>query len=61
MTPPSSIPAPSPVRSPSSPDPKHPVAREVGRIVLRTIFFYLLLLAILLLWRGTGLFIYEGF
>jgi hypothetical protein len=35
--------------------------REVGRIVLRTIFFYLLLLAVLLLWRGTGLFIYEGF
>ena len=39
----------------------HSVWREVGRIAVRTIFFYLLLLAVLLLWRGTGLFIYEGF
>jgi len=53
--------APSSSPPPSPPAPKHPVVREVGRIVLRTIFFYLLLLAVLLLWRGTGLFIYEGF
>jgi len=53
--------APSPMQPPSPPGPNHPVAREVARIVLRTIFFYLLLLAVLLLWRGTGLFIYEGF
>ena len=53
--------APSPIPPPGPPAPKHPVVREVSRIVLRTIFFYLLLLAVLLLWRGTGLFIYEGF
>jgi hypothetical protein len=35
--------------------------REVGRITARTLFFFLLLLAVLLLWRGSGLFIYEGF
>jgi len=46
---------------PSPPAPKHPVVREVSRMIVRTIFFYLLLLAVLLLWRGTGLFIYEGF
>jgi len=35
--------------------------REVGRITARTLFYFLLLLAVLLLWRGSGLFIYEGF
>ena len=35
--------------------------REIARIGLRTLFFYLLLLAILLLWHGGGLFIYEHF
>jgi hypothetical protein len=35
--------------------------REVARIGLRTLFFYLLVLAILLLWHGGGLFIYENF
>jgi hypothetical protein len=35
--------------------------REIARIGLRTLFFYLLLLAILLLWHGGGLFIYENF
>jgi hypothetical protein len=53
--------APNPISPPSPMGPKHPVVREAARIVLRTIFFYLLLLAVLLLWRGTGLFIYEGF
>ena len=48
----------------SPPDPsssRHPAWREIGRIAFRTIFFFLLLLAVLLLWRGSGLFIYEGF
>jgi hypothetical protein len=35
--------------------------REVARITVRTLFFFFLLLAVLLLWRGSGLFIYEGF
>ncbi|HEX3478051.1 MAG TPA: hypothetical protein VHT91_23680 [Kofleriaceae bacterium] len=35
--------------------------REIARIGLRTLWFYLLLLAILLLWHGGGLFIYENF
>ncbi|MGN6107431.1 MAG: hypothetical protein ACTHU0_20140 [Kofleriaceae bacterium] len=38
-----------------------PVTKEVAKIVGRTIFFYVLLLAILVLWRGSGLFLYEGF
>jgi hypothetical protein len=38
-----------------------PVTKEVTRIVLRTLFYYLLLLAVLILWRGSGLFLYEGF
>jgi hypothetical protein len=38
-----------------------PIWREVGRITARTLFYFLLLLAVLLLWRGSGLFIYEGF
>jgi hypothetical protein len=38
-----------------------PVTREVGRIVLRTLVFYILVLAVILMWRGSGLFIYEGF
>jgi hypothetical protein len=38
-----------------------PTTREVGKIVGRTLFYYLLLLAVLLLWRGSGLFLYEGF
>ena len=46
---------------PLNSNPKDPIGREIGKIVFRTIFFYLLLLAVLLLWRGTGLFIYEGF
>ena len=35
--------------------------REIARIALRTLFYYLLLLAILLMWHGGGLFIYENF
>jgi hypothetical protein len=38
-----------------------PVKKEIARIVLRTLFYYLLLLAVLILWRGSGLFLYEGF
>jgi hypothetical protein len=35
--------------------------RELGRGALRTLFYYLLILAILLLWQGGGLFLYEKF
>ncbi len=35
--------------------------REVLRIVIRTGFFFLLLLAVLVLWRGSTSFLYEGF
>ena len=35
--------------------------REIIRIIGRTLFFYILLLAIVLWWEGSGLFIYEGF
>jgi hypothetical protein len=35
--------------------------REIARIALRTLFYYLLLLAILLMWHSGGLFIYENF
>ncbi|HET7505752.1 MAG TPA: teichoic acid D-Ala incorporation-associated protein DltX [Kofleriaceae bacterium] len=38
-----------------------PIWREVARIALRTVFYYLLLLAILLMWHSGGLFIYENF
>jgi len=35
--------------------------REIARILGRTLFYYLLLLAVLLLWRGSSVFLYEGF
>jgi hypothetical protein len=35
--------------------------REIARIVGRTLFYFLLLVAILLLWDGRGLFLYENF
>ena len=38
-----------------------PVTREVLRIVIRTGVFFLLLLAVLILWRGSQIFLYEGF
>lgn len=38
-----------------------PTTREVVRIVWRTAVFFLLLLAVLILWRGSSLFLYEGF
>lgn len=38
-----------------------PLGKEVTKIILRTIFFYLVLLAVLVLWRGSGLFLYENF
>jgi hypothetical protein len=38
-----------------------PVTREIVRIVWRTAVFFLLLLAVLILWRGSSLFLYEGF
>jgi hypothetical protein len=38
-----------------------PLGRELARIALRTVFYYLLVLAILLLWHSGGLFIYESF
>jgi hypothetical protein len=40
---------------------RSPVTREVVRIVWRTAVFFLLLLAVLILWRGSSLFLYEGF
>jgi len=38
-----------------------PGTREVVRIAWRTAVFFLLLLAVLILWRGSSLFLYEGF
>jgi hypothetical protein len=38
-----------------------PVTREVLRIVVRTALFFFLLLAVLILWRGSTIFLYEGF
>lgn len=38
-----------------------PLAREILRIVGRSLFYFLLLVAIVLLWEGRGLFIYENF
>ena len=38
-----------------------PVTKEVATIIGRTLFYFGLLLAVLLLWRGSGLFLYEGF
>jgi hypothetical protein len=38
-----------------------PVWREVVWIAGRTIFYFVLLVLILLLWEGRGLFIYENF
>ena len=37
------------------------VWRAVSRGALRTLVFYLVLLAILLMWEGGGNFIYENF
>ena len=38
-----------------------PTTKEVGKIVGRTLFYFILLVAIMLLWEGRGLFIYENF
>ncbi|HEU4731754.1 MAG TPA: hypothetical protein VFT22_27850 [Kofleriaceae bacterium] len=38
-----------------------PTSREVFRIAWRSMFYFLLLVAIILLWEGRGLFIYENF
>ena len=38
-----------------------PLAKSILRGAGRTLFFYLLILAILIMWQGSGLFIYEGF
>ena len=38
-----------------------PVTREVLRIAFRTALFYLLLIAVLVMWRGSAVFLYEGF
>jgi len=35
--------------------------REILQIVAKTLFYFLLLLAILLFWDGHGLFLYENF
>jgi hypothetical protein len=35
--------------------------RELARIVGRTVFYFVLLVAILVLWEGRGLFLYENF
>lgn len=37
------------------------VAKEIGRGALRTLIYYVLILAVLMYWQGSGLFIYEGF
>jgi hypothetical protein len=37
------------------------IGHELAHIGLRTLFYYLLLLAILLMWHSGGLFIYESF
>jgi hypothetical protein len=38
-----------------------PVTREIVRIVSRSVVFFVLLLAVLILWRGSSIFLYEGF
>jgi hypothetical protein len=38
-----------------------PVTREVLRIVGRSVLFFLLLLAVLIMWRGSAVFLSEGF
>jgi len=44
------------------PEPAGPITgREVLRIVVRTVVFFLLLLAVLILWRGSTIFLYENF
>lgn len=35
--------------------------KEIGRGAVRTVIYYLIVLAILLLWQSGGLFIYEDF
>jgi hypothetical protein len=35
--------------------------QEIVRIVARTLFYFVLLVAILVLWEGRGLFLYENF
>lgn len=43
-------------------DPESPVTgREIAVIVGRSLFYFAVLVAVLVLWRGTGLFLYEGF
>jgi hypothetical protein len=41
--------------------PPPSIGREVWRIAWRTAFFFLLLLAVLIMWRGSAVFLYEGF
>ncbi len=38
-----------------------PAGREITKILLRTLIYFVLVVAILLCWQGSGLFIYEGF
>lgn len=38
-----------------------PLWKAIGLIVGRSLFYFLLLVAIVLLWEGRGLFIYENF
>jgi hypothetical protein len=38
-----------------------PAMKEIGRGAVRTVIYYLIVLAILLLWQSGGLFIYEDF
>ena len=38
-----------------------PERREIARAALRTLIYFVLVLAILICWQGSGLFIYEGF
>lgn len=38
-----------------------PAPASARTIVIKTLVYYLVILALLLLWRDRGLFIYEGF
>ena len=38
-----------------------PVTKEIVKIIARTLFYFALIVAIMLLWEGRGLFIYENF
>ena len=57
--------APPAQREAGAPSEEPPAApfgrRELAAMVVRTLVCFALVLAILLLWRGSTLFLYEGF